>query len=248
VTPVQEIRHDQMDSTANTRRRYNEIFSGEGILQRDSFYLWLISLLKPERGKILLDISCGQGRLVKFAAQRGLRAIGLDFAEDGVRLGRNLESPASGWTVGDGERLPVRSASVDFVTHIGSLEHYQDPDAGIREIRRVLKPGGAACILLPNSYGLFGNIKHVAQTGDIFDDGQPLQRYNTRQGWQGMIARGGLQTYRTLKYERELPRTLPDLWWYLKSPSKLARLLAAPFVPVNLANCIVYLCRPEEGR
>ncbi len=244
---MQEIRHAHMDSTAETQERYNEIYSAEGILLRDSFYLWLISLLKPEPGKTLLDISCGIGRLVKFAQERGLRAIGMDFAEDAVRIGIREESPASGWAVSDGERLPVKTGSVDYVTHIGSLEHYQDPDAGIREIHRILKPNGVACILLPNAYGLFGNIKHVAQTGEIFDDGQPLQRYNTRQGWQKMIAAGGLETVRTLKYEREWPRTTADLGWYLRSPAKVARLFVSVFVPVNLANCIVYLCQPDNG-
>jgi SAM-dependent methyltransferase len=239
-----EIRHENMDRTEDTQRRYNDIYRDDGILQRDSFYLWLVSLLKPQPGRLLVDISCGQGRLVRFAQERGLRAIGMDFAEDGVRIGYTKESPESGWAVSDGERLPIAGGSVDYVTHIGSLEHYQDPQRGLAEIRRVLKPDGAACILLPNSFGLFGNIKHVMATGDIFDDGQPLQRYNTRAGWQEMIRQAGLAPFDLVKYEREWPRTARDLVWYLRSPKKIARLFAAWFIPVNLATCIVYLCKP----
>lgn len=243
-----EIRHEHMDRTEDTQARYNDIFQHEGILQRDSFYIWLVDLLKPVPGKSLLDISTGQGRLVKFARERGLRAIGMDFAEDGVRIGFRRESPESGWAVADGEQLPVAGGSVDYVTHIGSLEHYQDPDAGIAEVRRVLKPDGVACILLPNTFGLFGNIKHVVSTGHIFDDGQPLQRYNTRGGWQGMIEAEGLEVFRVYKYDRELPRTLADLWWYLQSPKKTGRLILSFFIPKNLALCLVYLCRPKTNR
>ena len=166
-----EIRHDEMDRTADTRKRYNAIYREDGILLRDSFYLWLVSLLDPQPGRILLDISCGQGRLVRFARDHGLRAVGMDFAVDAVRIGLESESPESGWAVADGERLPVRDNAVDYVTHIGSLEHYQDPQAGIGEIERVLKPGGVACILLPNSFGLFGHIKHGVQSGESFADG-----------------------------------------------------------------------------
>lgn len=237
-----EIRHNNMDTTSATKEAYNQLYHQEGILLSDSFYLWLVSLLKPQAGRILLDVSCGQGRLVTLAHRQGLRAIGVDFAAGAVKQGA-AETPQAGWVISDGEQLPVAAACADYVTHIGSLEHYQDPEAGMREIARVLKPSGTACVLLPNTYGLLGNVKHVWQTGDVFDDGQPLQRYNTRQGWRLMLARNGLAPFKTLKYEREWPRTWKDLRWYLARPAKISRLLVAWFIPLNLANCLVYLCR-----
>lgn len=237
-----EIRHPNMNEPSAIRRAYSQLYQHNDILLRDSFYLWLISLLRPQPGRILLDISCGQGRLVKFAQRQGLRAIGMDFAEEAIRKGLT-ESPESGWAIADGEQLPLPEASVDYVTHIGSLEHYQQPEAGMREIARVLKPSGLACVLLPNSYGLLSNVKYVWQTGQVFDDGQPLQRYNTRRGWHAMLVVNGLTPFRTLKYEREWPRTWADVGWYLTRPTKLARLFIADFIPLNLANCFVYLCR-----
>ena len=237
-----EIRHTNMQDTEDTRAAYNQLYHHQGILLRDSFYLWLLDLLQPESGQLLLDVSCGQGRLVKFAQDKGLLAMGMDFAEEAVYLGR-AGSPRSGWAVADGECLPLRDGCVDCVTHIGSLEHYQDPEAGMHEIARVLKPSGMACVLLPNSYGLFGNLQHVLQTGQVFDDGQPLQRYNTRGGWEDMLTANGLKVFKTHKYEREFPRTWADLGWYLTKPSKIARLFMTWFVPTNLANCLVYLCR-----
>ena len=58
-----------------------------------------------------------------------------------------------------------------------------------------------------------------------------------------MLMANGLKTFRTHKYEREWPRTWADLGWYLTKPAKIARLFVAWFVPTNLANCLVYLCR-----
>jgi SAM-dependent methyltransferase len=237
-----EIRHRNMEDTAATREAYNQLYRHTGILLRDSFYLWLLSLLRPQPGQLLLDISCGQGRLVRFGLEKGGLAIGVDFAEAAVFKGQ-AEAPRAGWVVADGELLPIREACADYVTHIGSLEHYQHPEVGISEIARILKPSGVACVLLPNAYGLFGNIKHVWQTGDVFDDGQPLQRYNTRGGWHRMLVANRLFPFRTVKYEREWPRTWKDLGWYLTNPLKLVRLCLAWAVPLNLANCLVYLCR-----
>lgn len=238
-----EIRHKNMDVTEDTQRAYNSIYRDEGILLTDSFYLWLIYLLRPEPGRLLVDISTGQGRLVTLAKRKGVRAVGVDFAIEGVRRGMQ-ETPQAGWLVGDGEVLPLAARCADYVMHIGSLEHYQNPQAGISEIFRLLKPGGRACILLPNSFGLLGNIWNVLKTGDVFDDGQPLQRYNTRRGWESMLISAGLKPYCTLKYEREWPRTWLDLKWYLAHPIKFARLFVSWAVPLNFTSFLVYLCEP----
>jgi SAM-dependent methyltransferase len=237
-----EIRHTNNETPTSTRNAYNQLLKGEALSHRDSFYLWLISLLKPPKGSRLIDISCGQGHLVYFAQKLGIQSIGVDFAISGIRYGKQ-ETPVAGWIVGDGERLPLPAVCADFITHIGSLEHYQDPQAGMREIARLLKPAGVACILLPNSFGLVGNIQHVWKTGYIFDDGQPLQRYNSRGGWRDLLVKNGLIPFRTIKFERPWPRTWIDFLWYLSHPSKFLRLFAAWFIPLNLANCIVYLCQ-----
>jgi len=237
-----EIRHAGMDDTHATQHGYNQIYKAEGINQQDSFYLWLISLLKAPPASRLLDISCGEGRLVSLARRQGLFATGIDFAESAIRDAK-VQDATGMWIIGDGEKLPVRSECYDYVTHIGSLEHYQDPLAGVQEISRMLKPDGTACILLPNSYGLLGNITYVFKKGDIFDDDQPLQRYNTLKGWQRLLETYNLQVYKIYKYELPWPRTFSDFLWYLRHPVKVLHLIISALIPLNLGNCLVYLCR-----
>lgn len=237
-----EIRHDEITEEFTTRDAYNDIYLGEGILHLDSLYLWMINLLEPEKGKVLLDIATGEGHLVTLAQQKGLRAIGTDFAIEGIYKGKQ-ESPLSGWFTADGECLPVVEDSVDYVTHIGSLEHYLDPQQGAREIARVLKPGGRACIMLPNAFGLFGNIQYVIRHGDIFDDGQPLQRYGTRAAWERILESAGLKVTSVLGYgEVPWPLTAHDRIWLLKRPKKVIRYFISKFVPLNLTNHFIFLC------
>lgn len=237
-----EIRHDRMNTTMATREAYNELYVRRGILHRDSFYLWLIALLHPRPGNRLLDISCGEGRLVVLAQQQGLRAFGMDFAVEGLQKAQ-ATAAASGWAVADGEHLPVPDHCVDYVTHVGSLEHYINPELGAREIARVLCADGKACILVPNAYGLLGNILHVMRRGEIFDDGQPVQRYATRKNWENLLQQEGLRVDETIGYgELSLPRTPSDALWMLKRPHKIVRFLISPFIPVNLANDFVFLC------
>lgn len=243
-----EIRHAAIRNGISTQNAYNQLYQAQDLLMRDSFYLWLLELLQPETGKVLLDISCGQGKLTRFAANRKLHAIGLDFAITALSKNANSRTAAQ-WIVGDGEQIPISDCSVDYVTHIGSLEHYTNPLRGVQEISRILKPQGKACILLPNSFGLFGNIKHVWKTGEIFDDGQPLQRYGTYTTWRSLLELGGLVVLKSIPFsEVNRPRTLKDLFWILKHPQKILRAAFSQMVPFHLTNHFVFLCQPAASR
>jgi SAM-dependent methyltransferase len=236
-----EIIHQEMTSTAHTQKAYDGIYSGSGIQMRDSFYMWILKLLKPEPGSRLLDISCGQGRLSSLAHRAGFKGLGMDFSPQALYLA-NLEAQGY-FAVADGQRLPLADHSIDYISHIGSLEHYLNPSVGAKEIGRVLKPHGRAVILLPNTYGLFGNIRFVLKNGDVFDDGQPIQRYATRKHWANILSQGGLRIDRTISYtEVDYPYFWRDVFWLLAHPQKIVRGLIARLLPVNLANQFVYIC------
>lgn len=241
-----EIRHNGMRQTKDTQFAYNELYANKSLNHIDSYYLWLISLIKPKKNGLLLDISTGEGRLVQLAYKKGLKAIGMDFSIKSIEIACRFE-PSANWVIGDGENLPFSNSSMDYITNIGSLEHFQNPETGIREISRILKPKGIACILLPNTFSLFGNIFYNIKTGSIYDDSQPLQRYNTYLGWYNMLLNNGLQPYKTFGFELVFPRIWKDFIWYIYHPQKFLRKILSIFLPKNLSNCIVYLCHKENN-
>lgn len=237
-----EIWRTQVGSSADSQRAYDGIYSGDGIRLLDSFYLWLLDLLHPGPGSTLLDVSCGEGALVDLARRRRVAAFGTDFSAAAVRRA-NDQTRRAIFAGADGTQLPFPDASFDHVTCIGSLEHFVDPAAGVREISRVMAPRANACILLPNTFSLLGNVNYARKYGDAFDDGQPIQRYNTRVGWQHLIEEGGLRVTAVHKYELPWPLTASDYLWYLRRPRKIIHLLVGLAIPLNLANCHVYLCK-----
>jgi len=238
---VLEIRHEEDATTRWSQGAYERIYDTAGIRHRDFFYQWLLDLLDVQSGHRLLDISCGVGSLPRLAAKAGVEAHGMDFSEAALRVAHR-EAPEMRLSLADAECLPYPDAHFDYVTNIGSLEHYAHPMAGAREIARVLAPDGEACILVPNTFGLLGNVWTALRTGRTFDDGQPIQRYAARLEWQSLLETAGLKVNRTVKYERARPRSLADVRWYLAHPKDLIRLCLAPFVPLNWANYFVYLC------
>lgn len=238
-----EIRHKAVRQGVSIGDAYDEFFQKTELQMRDSFYLWLIELLNPRPGATLLDIACGQGRLVQLAARRGFHAIGLDLSFEGMNKSARV-APDASWVVSDGQCIGMPDACLDYILNIGSLEHYPNPVQGVKEIARLLKPTGRACILLPNAFGLQGNIRRVWQTGEIFDDNQPLQRYGTLKTWSAMLAAGGLQIDRIVPWsEINFPRTLADFFLLVGRPQKLIRVLLAACTPLSLANHFVFICR-----
>ena len=236
-----ELRGRHIDSTMDVLQMYDSLHDAGYLRQRDSFYKWLLSLLQPRPGQTLLDISCGQGTLVHFAARQGLCVTGLDLSPLAVAITAR-RTPSANISIANAEQLPYTDNTFDYATNIGSLEHYFHPHRAVREMARVLRPEGHALILTPNTFGLLGNIIYVWRTGDVFDDGQPLQRYGTIAQWRRLLESNGLLVERIFKYERTWPRTLEDLWWYLVHPHRLIRVLLSLVIPVNLSSFLVYLC------
>ena len=98
---------------------------------------------------IMVDVGCGPGYLVAAMAKSfpHLHIIGADIANEMVQLAsKNLSSLSFGEQVefrqGDIQALPFDDNAVDFVVSTFSLHHWSEPSHSLKEIHRVLKPGG----------------------------------------------------------------------------------------------------------
>ena len=243
-----DIQHATIRQGQSIQDAYDELFQERSLIMRDSFYLWILELARPAPGDLLVDVATGNGRLVELAAAQGIRAVGADLSYQGIATVAASAPEAASWLVSDGQCMALPDGSVDRVISLGSLEHYDDPLQGASELARILKPNGRAVVLLPNAYGIFGNVKYVWQHGEVFDDGQPHQRYATRGTWERMLQRAGLMPERLVAWtEVNRPRTRRDFDVMLRSPQKIVRAALAAAFPVNLANQLVFLCRRSSN-
>lgn len=224
----------------DSRDAYNSLYEAQDLEQIRSFYLWLMDLMRLPAGSTLLDVSCGAGALVRLATEAGIHAVGIDVSEVIAHVAHSCTKGMI--AVAAGEHLPLADASFDYVTSIGSLEHFVEPLVGAKEMARVLRPGGKAFILVPNTFSLLTNIWIAFRTGRTCVDDQPIQRYGARADWEALMWLGGLVVQKTLKYERSWPRLAADWGYYLSQPKEFLRLLVSPFVPLNLAFCFLYVC------
>ena len=102
-----------------------------------------------KEGGSALDVACGSGRLTaalaRMAGPRG-RVIGLDFSSRMLEVAR-ADHPGLDFVEGDALNLPYAEGAFDAATIAFGLRNLSDPVRGMREMLRVLKPGGRAVVL-----------------------------------------------------------------------------------------------------
>ena len=104
-----------------------------------------------------LDLGCGMGRYVAAAAQRGMRAAGLDASICQLVLARKLLSElglSATLVAGEAERPPFAPESFVVVVAADLLEHVADADALIERIGELLVAGGKLFLATPNRFSL----------------------------------------------------------------------------------------------
>lgn len=101
----------------------------------------------------ILDVGCGTGANLELLGEFG-EAEGVDVSTDALLFcrQRGLDSVR----FGEAERLPFPDESFDLVTGLDVVEHLDDDLAGLREMRRVLRPGGRALLFVPAFMFLWG--------------------------------------------------------------------------------------------
>jgi len=105
------------------------------------------------RSPRILDVGCGTGANLEMLAQFG-RAEGVDVSADALAFCR--ARGLSQVKLGAAEQLPYPDASFDLVTALDVVEHLDDDLGGLREMRRVLRPGGCALLFVPAFMWLWG--------------------------------------------------------------------------------------------
>ncbi len=102
-------------------------------------------LAQVRHGMCAVDLACGTGDIAFELRRRGARVVGLDITAGMLALARRRVDggePAFAMIAGDMQAIPLRDASADVVTTGYGLRNVTDLPGAIREIRRILRPGG----------------------------------------------------------------------------------------------------------
>lgn len=112
----------------------------------------------------VIDIGCGDGRHIVESARRGCFSVALDYDAQELRLARvRIGTERVDLVVGDATRLPFRDGAFDAVICTETLEHLPDDVGAMREIARLLQPGGTLFGAVPSHFTelVFWRLSHA---------------------------------------------------------------------------------------
>ena len=185
---------------AQLPRRYDEVGAALSFFQDPRWRRAAVDAVAAEPDDRVLDVACGTGLVSRALVERwGCRVVGLDQSEPMLQRGREkLEAeprlaPPVTFVAGEAEALPFADAEFDHLTFTYLLRYVDDPGATLRELARVVRPGGTVASL---EFGLPSGLARPAWELYV-RAGLPLAGRVLRNGWKevGDFLGGSIRSY-----------------------------------------------------
>lgn len=147
-TPRSPRKRHALDLFAGLPRGYDRMGAVLSFGQDPRWRRMLVGVVDPRPGQRVLDVATGTGLVAAELAARGCKVVGLDQSEEMLAAARTrlAGAPALAERVtlvrGEAERLPFADAEFDALTFTYLLRYVDDRQATMRELVRVVRPGG----------------------------------------------------------------------------------------------------------
>jgi SAM-dependent methyltransferase len=166
---------------------------------------------RAQQGGMMLDIGCGDEPFREICAQTNMEYVGIDYG-----------GPAR--YLADGHALPFKDESFDFAISFAVLEHIRHPIIALREVCRVLKPGGkfigTVAFLEPFHLNSYYHFSPLAVDDALAAAGFKVEQLEANSKWTGLRALGWMSLFPHSPMWFSNLTTLPlhlmhRLWWKL---------------------------------
>lgn len=179
----QDVKRFFSERVAEWAAHYSDLeprdLGARNVRSRRRFAVEMVGPAVPHALKVL-DVGCGTGEVAAALMELGHDVWGMDIAEPMVRHVRARLASNRFW-VGDIEHIPFEDGTFDVVTCLGVIEYQASDEPALREIWRVLKPGGRAIVSTPSASS---PLHYMDRLGGLMSAARPFYRlvkYRLRQ-------------------------------------------------------------------
>lgn len=154
----------------------------------------IFCLLKGE-SHCVIDLGCGEGitleAMIKTFPRK--RCLGIELDRENTKTCRSLDLPVLNGSIYD---LSIRTESTDDCLLTDVLEHLEDPEKALKEIRRILKPGGKLIVVIPNDRNFFWSRLLCLKWKEAFHDPGHVRQWGPK-AMENLLKKMGFRvTYR----------------------------------------------------
>lgn len=197
------VEHSHSRSHQDIQSEYNQIFENEGIRDDDRAYQWQAELTRKlaPHAKAVLDVACGAGYFPEKLAgvySPQTKIFGTDLSDVALKLAGE-RCPGLEFKLAPAEALPYEPETFDAVTCLGSLEHFLDIPASLKEMGRVMKKDGMMLVMIPNIMW-YKDVLSVLFTGSRKTRNQTHERFASLGEWAHLFQSCGFKVDQTFKY------------------------------------------------
>jgi SAM-dependent methyltransferase len=132
--------------------------------------------LVPSPARQTVDVGCGEGRLTRHLKELGHRTIGVDASPSMVAAARELD-PLMDIRLADAAALPLDDACADLAVAFMSLHNVDAMPLAVREIARVLEPGGRLCLAIVRPLNSAGHFERQTAEAPFVIEGDYLRSF-----------------------------------------------------------------------
>ncbi len=203
---------------------------------------WILDRIKNEYGqdknREILDVGCGGGFLSNRLSQEGYAVSAVDLSEESLYVARKYDQTNRvRYQKADAYHLPYANAQFDVVSAMDFLEHVEEPERVIKEVSRVLKPGGlfffhtfnrnllANIVIIRMVKALVKNTPKNMHVIELFITPKELTKFCLNHDMQVTEMTGLRPRFSTITLKGLLTRTVPENFTFtLTSSLKLSYL------------------------
>jgi ubiquinone/menaquinone biosynthesis C-methylase UbiE len=237
--PLEKYWRRKFQRYAQKYEKESEIsgWSDHGLSRRVTTFERVLDSIHLTSDPLILDLGCGAGTYCRFLRKKGFRTIGLDYSFPMLKGAQKLQGDKRiQFLNGEAYNLPLSDHSVDVVVCIGVLQTLSDEKKAIREIHRILRPGGVCFLDGINALGLNELIKwkpvdHIRTYNPFV-----LRKYLEQNGFQRPKIIG---TYM-------LPSCFRSLENYLESKRMFEKMDVLLFLFIFLARAFILVGRKSR--